>query len=72
MMITPEQCRAARAWLGWNQTELAQKAHVNSRSIAGFELGQNRLLHNNREAIARAFTEAGIVIWQDGRAISKA
>ena len=39
MSITPQQFRAARAFLGWSQRELAAKARVGRATIANFELG---------------------------------
>lgn len=37
--ITPEQCRAARALLGWSRADLAQRAHIAARTIQDFERG---------------------------------
>ena len=37
-MLTPEQCRAARAVLGWSREDLAQKAGVSAGTVVGFEL----------------------------------
>ena len=39
-MISAEQCRAARALLGWSQTDLAAKAEVAVSTIADFERGE--------------------------------
>ena len=36
-MITPAQCRAARALLEWNQQELARKARVGVVTVHQFE-----------------------------------
>lgn len=38
-MIRPEQCRAARGYLGWTQAQLAKFADVSALSIANFEKG---------------------------------
>src|ERR1700680_2206145 len=35
--MTPEQTRAARAWLGWNQAELAQRAGVGLSTVKDYE-----------------------------------
>ena len=38
--MTPEQCRAARALLGWSQDQLAQLSQVHKSVITLFELGE--------------------------------
>ena len=38
-LMTKEQCRAARGWLGMTQEELAAEANVNQKTIARFETG---------------------------------
>ena len=38
-MVNREQIRAARAWLGITQQELADAAMVDKKTIARFELG---------------------------------
>lgn len=35
--ISPAQVRAARAWLGWSQAELARASLVGRKTIAEFE-----------------------------------
>lgn len=58
--MSPEQCRAARAWLNWSQLDLAIKARVSSGTIKDFEAGK-RLPHaNNLAAIRRVLEEAGM------------
>jgi len=58
--MTPEQCRAARAWLGWSQLELARLANVSLRTIAAFERGEQNPRSNNLIAIRRAIEAGGI------------
>jgi transcriptional regulator with XRE-family HTH domain len=58
--MTPEQCRAARGWLGWSQLELARKANVSLRTIAAFERGEQEPRPNNLIAIRRAVEAGGI------------
>jgi GTPase SAR1 family protein len=38
--MSPEQCRAARAWLNWSQDELAAKAQVSNSTLREFEAAQ--------------------------------
>jgi DNA-binding transcriptional regulator YiaG len=59
-MISPEQCRAARAWLGWPQPELARHAKVGLSTVRDFETGARTPIANNRQAIQRALEGAGI------------
>jgi len=69
-MLTPEQSRAARGWLDWKQSDLAEKAKVGLSTIRDFEKGRRKPIENNMLAIARAFAEAGVTLVSDekGRA----
>jgi ribosome-binding protein aMBF1 (putative translation factor) len=58
--MSPEQCRAARAWLNWSQQELAAKAQVSSSTLRDFEAGRRLPIANNLTAIRRALEEAGM------------
>jgi transcriptional regulator with XRE-family HTH domain len=58
--ITPEQCRGARAMLGWSQEELAAAATVARATVADFERGTRSPVPNNLGAIHSAFEKAGI------------
>jgi len=39
--ISPNQLRAARAWLGWSRGKLTLKSGVSERAIARYELGRS-------------------------------
>lgn len=65
-MISPEQCRAARAWLGWPQPELAKRAKVGLSTVRDFETGTRTPILNNRQAIQGALEIAGIRFLFDG------
>jgi DNA-binding transcriptional regulator YiaG len=66
-MMSPEQCRAARAWLSWSQKELAQRAHVGLSTVKDFERGDRKPMVNNLEAMRRAIEEAGIrLVFDEG------
>jgi transcriptional regulator with XRE-family HTH domain len=65
--MTPEQCRAARALLGWSQDELRTQAAVHKRTVAGLERGE---AHERRDAtldkIRKALESAGVEFIEDG------
>lgn len=64
--LSPTQCRAARALLGWNQQDLAQKANVGTSTIADFEREKRTPVNANVEAIIATFEAAGIRFLADG------
>ncbi|WP_271620549.1 helix-turn-helix domain-containing protein [Bradyrhizobium sp. CCBAU 51745] len=58
--MSPEQCRAARAWLNWSQEELAAKAQVSSSTLRDFEAGRRVPIANNLSAIRGTLEAEGI------------
>lgn len=58
--LTVEQCRGARAMLGWSQEELARAANVARQTIADFERGARMPITNNLVSIRRTLESAGI------------
>lgn len=58
--MSPEQCRAARAWLGWSQEELSKRAKVGQSTLKDFESGKRTPIRNNLEALRSALEAAGI------------
>jgi predicted transcriptional regulator len=59
-MISPAQCRAARALLDWPQQKLADVARVSKVTINHFEGGTTTPHNSTLEVIERAFAAAGI------------
>lgn len=59
-MLSAEQSRAARAWLGWGQDELARRAQVGISTVRDFERGARAPIANNRYAMQRALEAAGM------------
>jgi transcriptional regulator with XRE-family HTH domain len=60
-MITPEQCRAARALLGWTQDNLAEAAHVGVVTIRNFEMQRTMPRHATLVVIRQTLEQAGII-----------
>lgn len=58
--MSPEQCRAARAWLGWSQGDLSKRSKVGLSTVKSFENGLRTPISNNLEAMSRALQEAGV------------
>jgi len=59
-MLTPQQCRAARAWLQWSQMDLAAKAGVSLSTIRDFEIAKRVPIKNNLLAIRMALEGGGV------------
>ena len=58
--MTPAQCRAARALLGWSQDELGRNTGISRSSVAQFELELRRGSRWMRDKIKLALEDAGI------------
>jgi len=65
-MMTPEQCKAARAMLRWDQRALAEAAGVTVTVITNFETGLRRSQRNSMLALEAAFTKAGVMFTNGG------
>jgi DNA-binding XRE family transcriptional regulator len=63
--MRPEQCRAARAWLGWTQEQLAKNADVGLSTVKEFEKGGRRTLPAILSQLQRTFEEAGVEFLAD-------
>jgi transcriptional regulator with XRE-family HTH domain len=60
MILTPDQCRAARGLLAWSQDQLAKRARVGNSTVRDFEKGRRVPLDENITAIRRALEDAGV------------
>jgi transcriptional regulator with XRE-family HTH domain len=58
--MSPEQCRAARGWLGWSQQDLAKQAKVGLSTVKDFENGSRRPIANNLTALQGALEAGGV------------
>ncbi len=59
-MITPEQIRAARALLGWQQADLAKKAGISVTGLSNIEMGRTDPKASTLSAIEDALAASGI------------
>jgi len=64
--ILPAQLRAARAWLGWSQEELAVKSGVSKHSIARYEQGRSLAYDGTLAKLKSVLEAAGIRFHFDG------
>ena len=60
LMITAEQCRAARGLLDWAQADLAEKAGVGVVTVRQFEAGSHDARRATLQVIKHAFELAGV------------
>ncbi|MGG6895799.1 helix-turn-helix transcriptional regulator [Rhizobium sp. BR 315] len=63
-MLTPSQCRAARALLDWSQQNLAEYSKIGNATIRNFEGGKSVPQHATLDVLRRCF-EAGGVLFID-------
>lgn len=60
MVISREQCRAARALLEWTQDRLAEASSVSKKTLVDFEAGKRTPYERTLADVVRALEEAGI------------
>ena len=65
-MITPAQIRAARALIGWKQSDLAKKSGVSEISVKNIERGATDARSSTLAALQSAFSKAGVVFLDPG------
>lgn len=65
-VITGAQIRAARALIGWKQTDLASASGVSEISIKNIERGATDPRGSTLSAIQEAFSKAGVVFLDPG------
>lgn len=60
--MSPAECRAARAFLDWSQSALAENAGIGVSTLRKFELGITVMTRNNMRAVTEAFDRGGVWI----------
>ena len=58
--MSPEQCRAARGFLGWSQEKLAGISGVSRATVIDFERGERKPIPSNLKMIQATLERAGI------------
>jgi transcriptional regulator with XRE-family HTH domain len=58
--IRPDQCRGARAFLGWSRDELAKRSKVSVATLADFEAGKREPYGRTLADVRRTLEEGGI------------
>jgi transcriptional regulator with XRE-family HTH domain len=59
-MITPAQCRAARALISWSQEDLAREARIGVVTVHQLEAGISQPRRATIDVIRRALEFAGV------------
>lgn len=65
--VEPPQIRAARALLGWKQTDLAKASGVSEMSVKNIERGATDPRASTLKALQEALEKAGVVFLDDGQ-----
>jgi len=66
-MLTPSQCRAARALIAWSQSDLCDAAKVGRATLANFEAEKSTPYERTLRDIRAALEDAGVIfIEQNG------
>jgi transcriptional regulator with XRE-family HTH domain len=58
--MTPAQCKAARALLGWSQTRLAEAAGLGRSTVTDLELGSREVSDELVAKLLAALERAGV------------
>lgn len=69
-MITPEQCRAARALVDLSREELADLSGTAHRTIVDFERGARQPRAPTLEALRSALERAGVTFLAAGQQVA--
>lgn len=65
-MINPAQIRAARALIGWKQTDLAKASGVSEMSVKNIERGVTDPRASTLQALQDALEQGGVVFLDPG------
>jgi len=60
-MMTPAQCRAARALLDWSQQQLAEASKIGNATIRNFESGKSTPQYATLALLRMTLEAAGVI-----------
>jgi len=64
-VLTPCQCRMARAAVGLSRPEFAAKANISVATLADFELGKRAPYERTLRDVQEAFEELGVTFLEN-------
>lgn len=59
--LDPDQCRAARALIGWSRADLAERSGVAATTLAHFEVGKRDPYARTLADVRRTLEGAGVI-----------
>jgi ribosome-binding protein aMBF1 (putative translation factor) len=65
--ISPAQCRAARAYLGWPRHKLAAEASISLQTLNNFENAECEPYESTVQGLVEALTSAGVEFFGGAR-----
>lgn len=68
VVLTPEMCRAARAFLDWTQADLAERAAVSRGTVRDYEADAHAVHRSTPTLLRKALEDGGVTLEsrQDG------
>lgn len=61
VVLLPDQCRAARALIGWSREDLAKHSGVGASTLSAFEAGTRAPYARTLADVRRALETAGVI-----------
>ncbi|RWQ16121.1 MAG: transcriptional regulator [Mesorhizobium sp.] len=69
MVLTPGQCRAARALVDWSREYLAEQSKISHRTIVDFEREARDPRDLTKNALRASLERAGVKFLAEGEAV---
>jgi transcriptional regulator with XRE-family HTH domain len=73
-VLTPEMCRAGRAYLDWTQADLAERAAVSRGTVRDYEANAHAVHRSTPALLRKALEDGGLRLmeWEGGLALVQA
>jgi len=68
--MSPEQCKAARAVIGWTVEQAANQSQVNKSTVIAFENKVNSPQKKTLQRLQQAYESVGVLFTSDGLSIT--